>query len=1345
MYYTEEVSKYKNKTLSKKISVHLKANRSTADRRYMPEVNVDTKVLDFYGWQIKNKSYYSELGGYLMDLNRETRRYYSDIQKIKVARNKKITLYARQPINELQACLDLKFYEDVDYRKLISSINFFLDKLYKTDSIIREYKTKKEIEHKEEQEISSFLNSSSELERTLHELKNLCESVAAKLAQGSGLLLHGEAGIGKTHLLCDLTERINKENGLALLHFAEDIYSIEEYWNKVGTTLGIRNPNKSKVLVFLENQAKKRKLKSILIIDAINEAPTKPQKIFSSVISELENNPYITFTLSVRNGFSETSLFQKDRKKLIAYEHTGFAQVEWNAIKKFFTRYEIPLPEVPIVHTQFRNPLFLYLFCKAFEKKKKDKEKKKKNGGVFKGTEGQTYIYEEFIERGLERVINNLNLKKSDYDLIWRKVFKEIAKKMVKTEIDRISEFDAINIVKSAYPHLSPQIFLKELEVNGFLSKQPTVEPTTGKIVGYSYRYTFQRFSDHLIVRYILKEFELFCGKGNMSLEKAIEYFDQDYSDIGKYIHTSHNSGVYQALAIQFPEWVQGVEFFECVPKLYDRYHFLEPTISSIKWREKKSFKLKNKKLFDYLNFHINKGSNTAEEFWEAVFSVAALPEHPLNGDFLHRYLSKMSMANRDSWWIEFINDYSDDGQIINRIIEWPLITDQEISEESRLLFAQTLLWLTITTNQHVRDISTKSLVEIGTNHLEIFEKLLNKFNTVDDLYLHERLYSAIYGAMLRTNNSSQRGIKRELARRVYKEIFKNDLPLRNILIRDYARNIIDHAQRVCKPFQFSKKKINPPYKSVFNPKVPSLKVLEKKFPKRDEKNENYSSLWWSIMYSGGALGDFGKHQIKPAVSCWSNKRIKSREIKDDKQKLDTFVDALSKKSRNQYDAVMEAAFECRFNGWFDDQENKKIPDWKKFKKTLTPSKKKQFVSKFEPMINLRGGHISNLQKDFPPEIAERWLFNKVIKLGWNPDLHSNYDRRISRYSRGSYSSTIGEKYAFIALYELLAYLSDNYMFNGRYTMDETDYKGPWQIYQRNIDPSFISKRILKNPKYHKEISLFKEEFILNQRKCKDYARWVKNEKNIISPDKALIKNDVDGVKWVLLEGSKSWQDEVLGKKEYDVPSRRISYLFSSYFVKNKDDATYKKLSRSKQWGLGFKEHSSPDLPVFIGEYHSSIPYEYYNVPYFHHDNWFKLQSKSIKEKFILTTDSYDITDSNDRSTPEGDGFFMPSEFLFKKLKIRHKHLDGFYYIGTELVAFDMQQAGLGQRGIVIKEEILKKFLKKNNLDIVWVIYIDKMIMGGGMGKYPYRDYGGYFSYKKYLKGIKGSCFRIRR
>ena len=56
----------------------------------------------------------------------------------------------------------------------------------------------------------------------------------------------------------------------------------------------------------------------------------------------------------------------------IQVEHTGFATVVHSAVLKYFDFYNLKYTDIPLAEIEFRNPLFLRMFCLGFSGKKID-------------------------------------------------------------------------------------------------------------------------------------------------------------------------------------------------------------------------------------------------------------------------------------------------------------------------------------------------------------------------------------------------------------------------------------------------------------------------------------------------------------------------------------------------------------------------------------------------------------------------------------------------------------------------------------------------------------------------------------------------------------------------------------------------------------------------------------------------------------------------------------------------------------------------------------------------------------------------------------------------------------
>ncbi len=113
------------------------------------------------------------------------------------------------------------------------------------------------------------------------------------------------------------------------------------------------------------------------------------------------------------------------------------------------------------------------------------------------------------------------------------------------------------------------------------------------------------------------------------------------------------------------------------------------------------------------------------------------------------------------------------------------------IDDEPIRLSGTALAWLLTTSHRYLRDGATKALVNLLTERIHVLEQIIHKFLDVNDPYVLERLLAVAYGCVMRSMDNNAIG---ELAQNIYEWIFKNGEPPPHILLRDYARGVIELA-----------------------------------------------------------------------------------------------------------------------------------------------------------------------------------------------------------------------------------------------------------------------------------------------------------------------------------------------------------------------------------------------------------------------------------------------------------------------------------------------------------------------------------------------------------------------
>lgn len=182
------------------------------------------------------------------------------------------------------------------------------------------------------------------------------------------------------------------------------------------------------------------------------------------------------------------------------------------------------------------------------------------------------------------------------------------------------------------------------------------------------------------------------------------------------------------------------------------------------------------------------------EEFFQVLFMLAPQPGNRLNGDGLHRYLLQAHMPERDSdFGFATYHELSEGFSPAARLARWaaagPYPTfDPEVVE----LACIPLCWLLSSPNRFMRDWVTKALVQLLRGHLDVMRVLFERFWTVDDPYVVQRVVAIAYGALLRST-PDQADEAKTLAEAVHSRVFAR--PVRpDELMLDAARGVTTWA-----------------------------------------------------------------------------------------------------------------------------------------------------------------------------------------------------------------------------------------------------------------------------------------------------------------------------------------------------------------------------------------------------------------------------------------------------------------------------------------------------------------------------------------------------------------------
>ncbi|ENW24071.1 hypothetical protein F925_01763 [Acinetobacter lwoffii NCTC 5866 = CIP 64.10 = NIPH 512] len=1280
------------------------------DKRYSPELNVDLEISKIFNGLRRNKKFKEEMTTFFDE-------FLMAGKKLKPIKTLEIHY------NDLNKYLNLILveynsfnFELINKEILLDNCVCYIKKCEENVGAIKSKVDQLPIEDKSHNynkyhsEISSLILFSNLCKNFL----NYLSSTAVKVINNPYLIIEGEAGSGKSHLLGDVVNRGFSENEYSIFILGQQLITEESPWVQIFKYLQINSTadNFLNKINFLGENDNKR---VVFYIDAINEGAGNRfwSNYLNSFVSKIREYEYLGLVLSVRSSYKK-NIFKNhliEKNKFEIFTHSGFDKVQEEALNKFFLFYNIEYPNFPLLGIEFSNPLFLKLFCEGLYNKHRTI--------ITNEFMSISKIFDFFIDGINEKLSQEVKYNYNPSINLVKKVIHELVKEQVK-ERERYLKYErAYELIQDKINlYTNKKGFLDDLISEGLFVKNIFNEE--GVAEDYIY-IAYERLGDYLTVKYLLdsvKNIQIEFDEGG----SLYEYFDI-VND--KYIE----QGIIESLSIQIPEKF-GYELYECLSARYDDYHIAEGFSKSLIWRNKET--IEASKLAPYINDVVLKYEGTTKIFFQSILSITSNEDHPFNALFIHNWLNSYELPVRDSIWLPLILTSS--GDSVERLINWASkpFDKKYISDKSINLSAITLSWFLASNNRYIRDTATKALISLLYNKIDTLIKTMDLFKSTDDPYILERLYCVAYGCCLRTK---QKNNLIDLSNFVYENIFDNDEVNSHILLRDYASGIISYSHHLGLKLEFNLQKTLPPFNSKWPVNIPSLEDLKLKF-----ENENYSSIWYSVM----GFGDFARYIIgtNSNYSDWSGCRI-GEEVKDLEEEYKTFINGLSIEKKALFDdldpLIYDESSKLKFDGnsinksdmeEIDDlidfsiricTDRKSIEEVEAnkllFKEALTSQELDFFESVIEPNLNENNKFIDS-SKHFDLRIAQRLIFNRVIDLGWCPELHRDID---SGWNRGrsrqdNIHERIGKKYQWIAFHEYMGRLVDNFKRLDRHQDNcEEKYQGAWDPFLRDIDPSILSNTI-KSHDNSSQVVWWNNNQVFDWNTS--YEEWLNNQ-HVISNDSDFIEvKDFNDTEWLILESHTNFSEpKPLGSLPWEKPAKEVWYQLRSYLVK---DNEYEKLKEwlSNQNFMGRWMPESVDrYQIFFKEYYWSAAFSFFQNEFHSGQTWRDVSDGEYNEKIAdicVTAINYLWEYGNDASIRETVSILKPCELIANGMHLQNSENDGeLTDENGNLISFAAK--GVDGKGsyLLIKKESFIKFLNQNNLKIIWTILGEKGVVGG--------------------------------
>lgn len=690
----------------------------------------------------------------------------------------------------------------------------------------------------------------------LTELQNLAEGLMVSdwennLLNGKVLAIRGKAGTGKSQLLAFETRKL-LDAGRTVLTIAGGIYCSDDPIEKQILD-NLRARVSFEDLIKILNAIGEKSHQIVLVfIDALNETGNQQlwEKGLISIIDLINAQPFVKMAFTYRTEYEKRLLAsyvldEINKGTILTIEHCGFESNGLSAISEFLNYYHIQFVPLECFASEMMNPLFLALYCQTYDKSKSEVSLPE--------------LYDRLTEKITRHIKNFKSMPMlsglSDDCNIVELFLLELAAKFMDTHVKFINEDDLYRLDFWGKYGIPAMVFVNQMVNENILLKFLDANDDE------KYAFVYDQINDYFCAKVIINH------HGRQEIRSHL--IDQvlgikngelsNFADIGLFTY------VCALYSQKYHE--ECIDVIDCLISEEDKGNVFSEYLRSFEWRTGSN--VSGDEVFQLVKRYPFRLS----DLWHMLIANSVKPKNPLNADFLHSILLPMKMNRRDYMWTLYINGsaFADTNERLMQIIDMythgKLILSN-VPEQTGLIL--TLLgWFLTSSNRRLRDHVSKVMVEILKEHFEFCIILLQKFQDVNDPYVLQRLYGIVFGACCK-KMMQEVDTYRYLAEYVYQSVFNKEKVYPDILLRDYARLIIEKFILENPDYEgiIDMNKVRPPYQTDVIPEISDDEIdFSKDIDSRPGLGRILSSMRLENM--GRLYGDFGRYVFQYKIHAF--------------------------------------------------------------------------------------------------------------------------------------------------------------------------------------------------------------------------------------------------------------------------------------------------------------------------------------------------------------------------------------------------------------------------------------------------------------------------------------------
>lgn len=573
----------------------------------------------------------------------------------------------------------------------------------------------------------------------------------------------------------------------------------------------------------------------------------------------------------------------------------------------------------------------------------------------------------------------------------------------------------------------------------------------------------------------------------------------------------------------------------------------------------------------------------------------------------------------------------------------------------------------------------------------------VTEFADWDGPYVRERVLAA---AMAGALNNQDATVLKSVAKAADEMVFKKEPIERHAWTRRYAQIIVEYANKNGAEIdEGALERSRPPYQSEPITEWPSLEYVASK--SKEARSIVHSVVgFFGKAFDGKApmmAGDFGRYRMGGIDNNFS-RDVRGESLpltrKDEIVEFWCSVDDLNGDIQDAKTKLLEA----------DAVEESKSSLENEFLKKLPDDLQKRY-SELKPLDRYRSDGIPM----FWLLQGQCWVANRCFELGWKADVHGEIERNVLRYTHdrtNHHVERIGKKYQHIAFEELIGYLADHHWYVDYYS-NEPKILNKLEVFERpDIDPTFLAGVYSGSSEGYDPGDIQTPKLAFRPTDVDANVAWTKTTEDIPDPAPFLVQRGNDGHEWCLASYFTRSDGYVYGY-EASEPFRSGQLGVELILVDNADLDRWARLTTDQ---LLADPHDVLENTWSISDFFGQRTHTYVDV-----DAKLRLSRTAGGLKFghISQLFSPKYSEYDNSGVSEEADFATPHSALVAELKLSPKNPWSRLFVTDNGSPAFISRTDEETNLLLARRDVLSKFTEKNNLHLVWRVWVEK---DGGKG-----------------------------